>query len=180
MPAWCSSPDGQARGEIENESKKRGWDKLSKTSSTVQKANGEAERCEFIPYLVRQYPVAEKDAKSWLGFIKNTTGQVKEWKGLSTAYTQESTETARHAMSLARHKHTKCAGLSQHDQQAQGSEPTLEEEKLLARQVNMLCVYTQVCVIVYACVQVLMTTCTRCAGGSHSVTLGANTRKALG
>ena len=86
MPAWCSSPDGQAaRGEIENESKKRGWDRLSNTSSTVQKANGEAERREFIPYPVCQYPAAEKDTTSWLRFIKNTTGQVKEWKSVSTA-----------------------------------------------------------------------------------------------
>jgi len=72
------------------------------------------------------------------------------------------------------------AGLSQDDRRARGLELTLEEEKLLARQVNILCVYTQVCVIVYAWVQVFMTIFTRCAGGSHSVTLGANTRKALG
>jgi len=180
MPAWCRSPEGQvARGEIESESKKRRWHKLSNTSSTVQKANGEAERREFIPYLVCQYPAAEKDAKSWLVFIKNTTGQVKGWKSVSTEYIQASNETAYHATSLARRKRTKCAGLSQHDQQAQGLELTLEEEKLLAstdkRQIKMLCVYTQVCSIVYACVKVLMTIFTRCTGRWHSVTLGANT-----
>jgi len=72
------------------------------------------------------------------------------------------------------------AGLSQDDRRAQGLELTPEEEKLLAGQVNMLCVYTPVCVIMYAWVQVLMTIFTRCAGILHSVTLGANTRKALG
>ena len=35
-------------------------------------------------------------------------------------------------------------------------------------------------VIMYAWVQVLMTIFTGCAGILHSVTLGANTRKALG
>jgi len=84
------------------------------------------------------------------------------------------------AVSAARRKHKEGAGLSQHDQQAQGLELTLEEEKLLARQVNMLCVYTQVCVIVCACVKVLIATFTRYTGRSHSATLGANTRKALG
>ena len=83
-------------------------------------------------------------------------------------------------MCLARQKRTKCAGLSQHDQQAQGLELTLEEEKLLVRQVNMLCVCTQMMVIVYAWVQVLMTIFTRCAGILQLRPLGANAGKALG
>ena len=41
------------------------------------------------------------------------------------------------------------AGLSQDDRRARGLELTLEEEKLLVRQVNMLCVCTQMMVIVY-------------------------------
>jgi len=79
MPAWCSSSDGQAaKGEIGNESKKRGWDQLSKASSKMQLSIGEAERHQFIPYLVRQYPAAQKDTKAWLQFIKKTTGQAKD------------------------------------------------------------------------------------------------------
>jgi len=72
------------------------------------------------------------------------------------------------------------AGLSQDERRARGLELTPEEEKLLARQVNLLCVCKQVCVIVYAGVQVLMTIFTRCAGILQTVTLGANVRKALG
>jgi len=50
----------------------------------------------------------------------------------------------------ARGKQKDGAGLSQDDRRARGLELTLEEEKLLARQVNMLCVCTQMMVIVYA------------------------------
>ena len=62
------------------------------------------------------------------------------------------------ALSDARRKYKEGAGLSQDDRRARGLELTLEEEQLLARQVNMLCVYTQVMVIVYACVKVLIVT----------------------
>ena len=181
MPAWCSSPDGQAAtGEIENESTKRGWDQLSRASSKNQLSNGEAERHKFIPYLVHQYPAAQKDDKAWLSFIKKTTGQVKDWKSCFTAYTRASKETYNLAVSAARDKQKDGAVLIQDDRQAQGLELTPEEEELLTRQVNMLRVYMPVCVIVYAWVQVLMTIFTSCAGILHSVTLGANTRKALG
>jgi len=54
-------------------------DKLSNSSSKVQLANGETERLKFILYLDRTYPAAKKDTKSWLRFIKNTTGVGKEW-----------------------------------------------------------------------------------------------------
>ena len=53
MSAWCSLSDGQvAKGEIEHESKKRGWDQLSNASSKIQLSIGEVERHKFIPYLV--------------------------------------------------------------------------------------------------------------------------------
>jgi len=83
-------------------------------------------------------------------------------------------------LSDARRKYKEGAGLSQDDRRARGLELTLEEEKLLARQVNMLCVCTQMMVIVYAWVQVLMTIFTRCAGILQLGPLGANRRTALG
>jgi len=85
------------------------------------------------------------------------------------------------AISAARRKRKEGAGLSLHDRRAQGLELTLEEEKLLAStdkwQVNMLCVYTQVMSIVYACMKVLMTIFTRYTGKLHLVLFGANTRR---
>ena len=84
------------------------------------------------------------------------------------------------ALSDARRKHNVGAGLSLHDRRAQSLELTHKEKKLLARQVKMLCVYTQVMVIVYACVEVLIATSTRCAGRLQLVPFGTNTSKALG
>jgi len=60
------------------------------------------------------------------------------------------------ALSDARRKHKDGAGLSQDVRKARGLELTPEEEKLLARQVNMLCVCTQMMVIVYVCVKLLI------------------------
>ena len=56
MPVWCSSSDGHAaKGEIELESKTRGWDLLSRASSKDQLTIGEAQRRKFITHLERQY-----------------------------------------------------------------------------------------------------------------------------
>ena len=163
MPAWCSSPDGQAAtGDIENESQKRGWDQLSRASSRIRLSNGEDKRHKFIPYLAHQYPAAQKNTKAWLQFIKKTTGQAKDWNSCSTAYTQAVNETHHLAVSDARHKRKDGAVLSQDVRKARGLEFTPEEEKLLAGQVNMLCVCTHMIVIVYAWVHVLMTIFTRC------------------
>jgi len=80
MPKWGSTSDGQAaRGEIEHESKKRGW-----SSSKDELRIGEAQRRTFIPHLERQYPTTQKGTKSWLEFIKKTTGLAKQWKSVST------------------------------------------------------------------------------------------------
>jgi len=89
MPAWCSSPDGQAaKGDIEKTIKKQGWDQLSRDSSKIRLSNGQDERREFILYLAHQYPAAHKDTIAWLKFINKTTGQAKDWNSCSTAYTQ--------------------------------------------------------------------------------------------
>jgi len=151
MPAWCSSPDGQVvKGEIEIESKKRGWDQLSRASSRIRLSNGEDKRHKFIPYLAHQYPAAQKNTKAWLQFIKKTTGQAKDWNSCSTAYTQAVNETHNLAHSDARHKRKDGAVLSQDVRKARGLELTPEEEKLLVGQVNMLCVCTHMMVIMYA------------------------------
>jgi len=74
MPAWCSSSDGHAaKGEIELESKTRGWDLLSRASSKDQLTIGEDQRRTFITHLQRQYPDAQKDTAAWLKFIKKIT-----------------------------------------------------------------------------------------------------------
>jgi len=83
------------------------------------------------------------------------------------------------ALSDARRKHKEGARLSQYERRARGLELTPEEEKLLAKQVNMLCVCTHMMVIVYAWVQVLMTIFTGCAGILPLGPLWANARKAL-
>jgi len=185
MPAWCSSPDTKAaKGEIDNESKKRGWDQLSNASTKIQLSNEEAERHKFIPYLAHQYPAAQKGTKAWLAFIKKTTGQAKDWKSVSTAYTQAANQTHKLANNLAvsdaRRKKKDGAGLSQDVRKARGLKLTPEEEKLLARQVNMLCVCTQMMLLVYAWVQVLMTIFTCCAEILRLVPLGTKKRMALG
>ena len=63
-------------------------------------------------------------------------------------------ENARRAV---RRKHKEGAGLSPDVRKSRGLELTPKEEKLLAGQVNMLCVCTPMMLIVYAWVQVLMT-----------------------
>jgi len=78
MPAWCRSPDGQAaKGEIEIESSRQGWDLLIKSSSKGDMAIAQAQRRKFVPHLQRAYPDAHKDTSAWLQFIKKTTGQFK-------------------------------------------------------------------------------------------------------
>ena len=94
MPAWCSSSDGHAaKGEIELESKTRGWDLLSRASSKDQLTIGEDQRRTFITHLQRQYPDAQKDTVSWHKFISRITGQAKQWTSASTAYTHASNQT---------------------------------------------------------------------------------------
>ena len=139
MPAWARSPDFSSqdvKGEIENKSKKQGWDQLSHDSSKIQLSNGEDERHKFISYLAHQYPVAQKDPTAWFKSIKKTTGQAKDWNSCFTAYTQAVNETQNltHnlAVSDARRKRKDGAVLSQDFRKARGLELTPEEEKLLS------------------------------------------------
>jgi len=168
MPPWCSSSDGQAaKGEIELEGKTRGWDLLSRASSKDQLTIGEAQRRKFITHLERQYPAAQKDTAAWLKFIKKTTGQAKQWKSASTAYTQAANQTHNPTTHLhtrkfardARLKRKDGARLSQDDRTAQGLDLTPAEEKLLARQDNVLCVCAHVMAVVCSWVQVLIGNC---------------------
>jgi len=169
MPVWCSSSDGHAaKGEIELESKTRGWDLLSRASSKDQLTIGEDQRRTFITHLQRQYPDAQKDTAAWLKFIKKITGQAKQWKSASTEYTEASNQKHNLTNSLTRNdarlKKEACARLSQDDRTAQGLELTPAEEKHFARQVNVLCVCAHVMAVVCAWVQVLVTIFTGCAG----------------
>ena len=120
MPAWCSTSDGQAaKGEIEREMKTRGWDLLSRASSKDQLDIGLDQRRKFITHLQCQYPDAHKDTAAWQKFISKLTGQAKQWKSASTAYTQASNQTHNPTKNLAlsdsRLKRKAGAGLSRHD-----------------------------------------------------------------
>jgi len=120
MPAWCSTSDGQAaKGEIEREMKTRGWDLLSRASSKDQLDIGLDQRRKFITHLQCQYPDAQKDTAAWQKFISKLTGQAKQWKSASTAYTQASNQTHNPTKNLAlsdsRLKRKAGAGLSRHD-----------------------------------------------------------------
>jgi len=141
MPAWCSTPDDKAvKAEIEIESTRRGWDLLSCGSPKVQFEAGETQRRQCIPHLQRAYPKPQKDTAAWLQFIKKTTGQFKKWNSLSSVYTQASNQTHNATTSDARLERRACTGLSPDSRKERGLELSPEEEKVLAREVNVNCV----------------------------------------
>jgi len=155
MPVWCRTPNVQAaKGEIEIESSRQGWDLLNITSSKGDMAIAQAQRRKFVPHLERAYPDAQKDTTAWLQFIKKTTGQSKQWNSVSNAYTQASNQThnATHnaTTSEVRLKRKAGAGLSPDSRTVQGLHLTPREEKLVARQVNVPCVCTYVMAVVCA------------------------------
>jgi len=108
------------------------------------------------------------------------TGQVKQWKSVSTAYFQGANQTQNLALSDTRLKRKASKGLSQDALTEQGLDLTPAEEKLVAWQVNVLWVCAHVMVVVCAWMVVLVTILTGCAGTLHSVTLGSNERPAKG
>jgi len=161
MPAWYRSSDWQtAKDEIELEIKTRGWDLLSRVSSKVQLDLGEDQRRQFTIHLQCQYPTAQKNTAAWLKFIRKITGKAKQWKSASTAYTQAVNQTHNRAISDTRFKQKPGAGLSEDALKEPGLELTPAEEKLVARQVTVLCVCAHVMTVVRAwvcvCVCVLL------------------------
>jgi len=155
MPAWYSTSDGQAAtGEIEREIKTRGWDLLIRVSSKDQLDIGQDQRRKCITHLQCQYPDAQKDTAAWLKFINKITGQAKQWKSASTAYTQAVNQTHNPTNNLAisdsQFKRKAGQGLSQDARKVQGLELTPAQEKLVVRQVNVLCVCTHVMAVVCA------------------------------
>jgi len=111
-------------------------------------------------------------------------GQAKKWKGAPTAYTQAANQTHNPTNNLAisdtQLKRKAGAGLSEDARKEQGLELTPEVEKLVARQVNVLCVYAHVMAVVCAWVPVLLTIFTDCTGTLQSVPFGSNEGPALG
>jgi len=141
MSAWSRTPDGQAaQAEIEIESTRQGWDLLSKSSPKFLLETGEAQRHHFIPHLERAYPHVRKDTAAWLKFIKKRTGKSKQWRSASTAYTQDNNKTHNANKSDALRKRNSGKGLSHDALKTQGLDLTPQEEKLVKRQVNVLCV----------------------------------------
>ena len=137
MPAWCRSPDGQAaKGEIEIESSRQGWHLLSITSSKGDMSIARAQRRKFVLHLELTYPKAQKDAPSWLQFIKTTTGHFKKWNSVSSAYTQTANQTHNATLSDARLERRADTGLSPDSRKDRGLELSPELDKLLARQVT--------------------------------------------
>jgi len=168
MPAWYSTSDGQAAtGEIEREIKTRGWDLLIRVSSKDQLDIGQDQRRKCITHLQCQYPDAQKDTAAWLKFINKITGQAKQWKSASTAYTQAANQTHNLTNNLAisdsQFKRKAGQGLSQDARKEQGLELTPDKKARGAASQCAVCVYSRdgsrVCVV-----QVLVTIVTGCTG----------------
>jgi len=113
MP-WCSSPDCQAaQDDIKLQIKARGWDRLSLSSSKVEKSIGNAERRQFVPHLVHTYPDAHKGPDAWIKFIRKLTGQVRQCHSASASYSQASNDELHLARKEAGLKRRLGKGLSQ-------------------------------------------------------------------
>ena len=146
MSAWSRTSDGKAAtAEIEIESTRQGWDQLSNTSPKLGLETGEAQSHQFIPYLARAYPNARKGTDAWLKFIKETTGNSRQWRSATTAYTQNHNKTHNATRNDAVRKHKSGKGLSDDALKAQDLDLTPQEEKHVKRQVNVLCVCRCVC-----------------------------------
>ena len=155
MPAWCRTPDGQtAIVEIECEMKTQRWDQLSRASSKDQLDIGQDQSLQYITHLQCQFPDAQKDTAAWLKYIGKITGQAKQCKSASAAYTQASNQTHNPtnnlALSESRLKRKADSGLSQDARKEQDLDLTPAQEKLVAQQVNVPCVCAHVMVVVCA------------------------------
>jgi len=85
MTRWCYSIDADAaRDEIKTEIVRQGWQLLSKSSPKAIMAIAVGQKRDFVSYLARTYPIAAKDADSWLQFISTTMGCLKKWDSVSS------------------------------------------------------------------------------------------------
>jgi len=172
--SWRNSPDCQAaQDDIKHEIQARGWDRLSYSSSAVEKSIGVDERRQFVPHLVHTYPDAHKGPDAWIKFIRKLTGQVRLCHSASASYIQTSNDGLNLAKKEARLKRTLGKGLSQEDLIEQDLDLSPAQEKLVAGQVNVLCVCADMKVCVCAWVAELVTLLTGCAGARLSVQLGS-------
>jgi len=98
------------------------------------------QRHKFVLHLLLKYPLARKEAPSWLQFIQTQTGHLKKWNSVSASYSHAANKTHNAALKDARLERRAVAGLSPDTRAEQGSELSPEHEQLLARQVTEHCV----------------------------------------
>jgi len=132
MVAWCHSPDAQAaKDEVEIEIKRQGWHLLSKSSPKDDMAIALAQKHKFVLHLVLKYPLAHKEAPSWLHFIQTKTGQLKKWKSVSAACTHAANKTHSATLNDARLERRAVAGLSPETRKKMSAKQFMKKKDLL-------------------------------------------------
>jgi len=129
---------------------------------------------------VHTYPDAHKGPDAWIKFIRKLTGQVRQCHSASASYSQASNDELHLARKEAGLKRRLGKGLSQEDLIEQDMVLSPAEEKLVAGQVNVLCVCADMKVCVCAWEAELVTLLTGCAGARLSVQLGSSARVVKG